>query len=107
MPRCVAARQCACGGGPGQALTARLLAFSRSEELPTISVDVRSLVLGMTEWIKQTVAARSCSRCARRGGVRGETDSNQLELAILNLVLNARDALPVGGSVTIDVARVD
>jgi len=89
----------------GKRLTARLLAFSRSEELPTISVDVRSLVLGMTEWIKQTVGSSILLEVrAAVAECVAETDSNQLELAILNLVLNARDALPVGGSVTIDVA---
>jgi CheY-like chemotaxis protein len=89
----------------GKRLTARLLAFSRSEELPTTSVDVEKLVQGMTEWIRQTVGSSIelevrgvCSDCI------AETDSNQLELAILNLVLNARDAMPAGGNVTIEVA---
>jgi len=88
----------------GKRLTARLLAFSRSEELPTISVDVRSLVLGMTEWIKQTVGS-SITLDVRAAGTEcvAETDSNQLELAILNLVLNARDAMPGGGTVTVEV----
>jgi DNA-binding response OmpR family regulator len=88
----------------GKRLTARLLAFSRSEELPTTSVDVQSLVQGMTEWIRQTVGSSielevraGCADCI------AETDSNQLELAILNLVLNARDAMPAGGTVTIEV----
>jgi DNA-binding response OmpR family regulator len=89
----------------GKRLTARLLAFSRSEELPTTSVDVEKLVQGMTEWIRQTVGSSIelevrgvCGDCI------AETDSNQLELAILNLVLNARDAMPAGGNVTIEVA---
>src|SRR5262245_19547654 len=41
----------------GKRLTARLLAFSRSEELPTSAVEVRGLVMGMTEWLKQTVGS--------------------------------------------------
>src|SRR5262249_53857542 len=88
----------------GKRLTARLLAFSRSEEMPTIAVDVRSLVMGMTEWLKQTVGSgitldvrSSEAQCI------AETDSNQLELAILNLVLNARDAMPAGGNVAVEV----
>jgi len=88
----------------GKRLTARLLAFSRSEEMPTIAVDVRNLVLGMTEWLKQT-AGSSITLDVRAADERciAETDSNQLELAILNLVLNARDAMPAGGNVAVEV----
>jgi signal transduction histidine kinase len=88
----------------GKRLTARLLAFSRSDEPPTTSVDVRALVLGMTEWIKQTVGS-SVELDVRVPAYEciALTDSNQLELGILNLVLNARDAMPAGGSVTIEV----
>lgn len=88
----------------GKRLTARLLAFARSEELPTVAVDVRALVLGMNEWLKQTVGS-SIELDVRTGeGTHvAETDSNQLELAILNLVLNARDAMPDGGQVTVEV----
>jgi DNA-binding response OmpR family regulator len=88
----------------GKRLTARLLAFARSEELPTVAVDVRALVLGMNEWMKQTVGSSITLEVrADEGENVAETDSNQLELAILNLVLNARDAMPAGGQVTVDV----
>jgi DNA-binding response OmpR family regulator len=88
----------------GKRLTARLLAFARSEEMPTSTVDVPALVNGMTEWMKQTVgSAIKLDVRAPAGNCLAESDSNQLELAILNLVLNARDAMPAGGDVAIEV----
>ena len=89
----------------GKRLTGRLLAFSRSEEMPTIAVDVRGLVRGMTEWLKQTVGSSITLEVrAAHDQCIAETDSNQLELAILNLVLNARDAMPAGGDVAVEVS---
>jgi DNA-binding response OmpR family regulator len=89
----------------GKRLTARLLAFARSEELPTMAVDMRALVLGMTEWLKQTVGSSiTLDVRAPADQCIAQTDSNQLELAILNLVLNARDAMPAGGNVAVEVA---
>jgi DNA-binding response OmpR family regulator len=88
----------------GKRLTARLLAFARREDLPTMSVDVRALVLGMSEWMKQTVGKSiDVDIHAPAGQCVAQTDASQLELAILNLVLNARDALPAGGYVSIAV----
>lgn len=89
----------------GKRLTARLLAFARSEELPTMAVDVRALVMGMTEWLKQTVGSSiTLDVRAPADQCVAQTDANQLELAILNLVLNARDAMPTGGNVAVEVA---
>jgi DNA-binding response OmpR family regulator len=86
----------------GKRLTARLLAFARREDFPTMSVDVRALVLGMSEWMKQTVGKSiDVDIHAPVGQCVAQTDASQLELAILNLVLNARDALPAGGRVSI------
>jgi DNA-binding response OmpR family regulator len=89
----------------GKRLTARLLAFLRSEHLPTTSIDVRALVLGMSEWMRQTVGSSiAVDVNAPIAQCVAQTDSSQLELAILNLVLNARDAMPAGGSVSIAVS---
>lgn len=86
----------------GVSLTQRMLAFARRQELKTESVDIPQLVQGITGLLRSSLGP----------GIRIETrfpddlqpvlaDSNQLELAILNLATNARDAMPEGGTVII------
>lgn len=90
------------GAERGAALTQRLLAFARRQELAPRSVDLRALIEGVMDLLRQTVG----------GTVQIETqlpervpsvlvDPNQLELAILNLAVNARDAMPDGGTLTV------
>ncbi len=90
------------GAERGAALTQRLLAFGRQQALTAVVVDVAGLVGGMSELLRGSLG----------GAVRVETrfvadlppvlaDANQLELALLNLALNARDAMPGGGTITI------
>jgi PAS domain S-box-containing protein len=86
----------------GASLTQRMLAFARRQELELRSVDLVALVRGMTEMLERSIGP-SISIVTRLANdlppVR--TDANQLEAAILNLAVNARDAMPNGGSIVI------
>lgn len=90
------------GAQRGATLTQRLLAFSRRQELQLVPDDVVDLVGGMTELMRRTIGPEvviNTNFAADLPKVR--TDSNQLESALLNLVVNARDAMPDGGEITI------
>ena len=92
-------------GDRGKRLTLRLLAFSRSDALVTGSVEVRELLLGMREWLAQTVGSGiQLEIVVGEGTLVAVTDANQLELALLNLVINARDAMPTGGRILVESA---
>ncbi|TAL22853.1 MAG: hypothetical protein EPO01_08340, partial [Aquabacterium sp.] len=85
----------------GRRLTSRVLAFARSDDLVTAAVDVRALLHGMEDWLRQTVGGAVTLTVAADEGVDlvATTDASQLELAILNLVINARDAINGTGSI--------
>jgi signal transduction histidine kinase len=91
----------------GSKLTAQLLAFSRRQRLEPKPLDLNQTVLGMSDLLKSTMG----------GSVRVETiakpdlwpalvDPTQIELVILNLAINARDAMQVGGSLTVETGNV-
>jgi signal transduction histidine kinase len=90
------------GAERGATLTKRMLAFARRQELKPETVAISALVDGMTEMLR-----RSLGPSIEIGTEFGDTitpvcvDPNQLELALLNLTLNARDAMPLGGRITI------
>jgi signal transduction histidine kinase/CheY-like chemotaxis protein len=90
------------GAERGATLTQRLLAFARRQELAPRSVDVPELVLGLMDLLRQTIGPGIEIICEMPEQADAAlVDPNQLELAILNLAVNARDAMPEGGRITV------
>jgi signal transduction histidine kinase len=90
------------GADRGKALTQRLLAFSRRQELKPQAVDLAQLVRGMEELLKRAVGHGIVFSSEFPDDLPPVlVDANQLELALLNVALNARDAMTEGGSVRI------
>ena len=90
------------GADRGKALTQRLLAFSRRQELKPQAVDFALLVQGMEELLKRAVGHGIAFSSEFPDDLPPVlVDANQLELALLNLALNARDAMHDGGSIKI------
>ena len=90
------------GADRGKALTQRLLAFSRRQELKPEAVDVARLMTGMEELLKRAVGhGITCHVDLPTDLPPILADANQVELALLNVALNARDAMPGGGSIKI------
>ena len=94
------------GAERGAALTKRMLAFARRQELKPERVDVPMLVRGMIDMLSRSLGP-SISIATDFPAKLPPTlvDPNQLELALLNLALNARDAMPLGGKLTIAAHR--
>jgi signal transduction histidine kinase len=90
----------------GAALTKRLLAFARRQELRPEAVDVQRLTEGMAEMLQRSIGPTIQIEMAFNQDLALiSVDPNQLELAILNLALNARDAMPDGGHLRISAQR--
>ena len=88
------------------ALTQRLLAFSRRQTLDPKAVDVNRLVSGMEEILRRTVGPSIFIEVVGAGGLWPTlVDAGQLDNALLNLCINARDAMPDGGRLTIETAN--
>jgi signal transduction histidine kinase len=93
------------GAQRGAALTQRLLAFSRRQELKPEAVDFPGLVTGMKELLERALGRGVDLQTQFEDGLPPVLiDANQLELALLNVALNARDAMPAGGTLTIAAA---
>jgi two-component system NtrC family sensor kinase len=87
-------------------LVQRLLAFSRQHPLEEKLVDVNRLVQGMSELLRRTIGETITVETVLAGGLwKTAVDPNQLENALLNLAVNARDAMPEGGRLTIETAN--
>jgi PAS domain S-box-containing protein len=94
----------------GAGLTQRLLAFSRKQALQPASVDANALVQDMLELLRRTLGEQIDIELVRDADLwQCLVDSNQLENALLNLAINARDAMPTGGKLTITTSnsRID
>ena len=88
------------------ALTHRLLAFSRRQTLDPKPTDVNRLVVGMTELVRRTVGPSIAIEAVAAVGLWPTlVDPGQLENRLLNLCINARDAMPEGGRITIETAN--
>ncbi len=87
-------------------LVQRLLAFSRQHPQEVKSVDINRLVQSMSELVRRTIGETVTIETVLAGGLwKVAVDPNQLENAILNLAVNARDAMPDGGRMTIETAN--
>jgi len=88
------------------ALTHRLLAFARRQTLDAKSTDVNRLVAGLDDLVRRTVGPSiNVVIIAASDLWRALVDPNQLENALLNLCINARDAMPVGGTLVIETSN--
>jgi PAS domain S-box-containing protein len=107
VTRMVRAKEMALQGAQRAAtLTSRLLAFSRQQALEPQVLDANKLVAGTCDFLRRTLGEAVSLETVLAGGLwRCFADPHQLENALLNLALNARDAMPNGGKVTIETAN--
>ena len=96
------------GAQRGASLTQRMLAFARKQDLKLEAVDLAYLVRGLLEFLRRTIGGRvEIINRLPATLPRVLTDPTQLESALLNLVVNARDAMPAGGAVTLEADVVE
>jgi PAS domain S-box-containing protein len=103
-----AANQAMKGARRAAALTQRLLAFSRRQPLDPKPISVDVLVAGLSDLVQRTLGETIAVETVQAAGLwQVEADENELESAILNLAVNARDAMPEGGKLTIETRNAD
>jgi len=93
------------GARRGATLTQRMLAFARRQELKREAIDLAGLVLGLEDLLNQSLGplfTLSIEMAPRLPAV--ESDPAQLESALVNVIINARDAMPHGGAITLTTA---
>ncbi|MDF7775183.1 PAS domain S-box protein [Sphingomonas sp. AOB5] len=101
-----AARAALTGAERAAVLTQRLLAFARRQPLAPSRIDPNRLISGMSDLLARTLGETVEIETVQSARVWPiEVDANQLENAIINLAVNARDAMPKGGKLTIETAN--
>ena len=94
------------GAKRAASLTQRLLAFSRRQPLDPKSLDVNVLVRGLSDMVHRTLGETIDVETVLGAGIwQVEVDESELEASVLNLAVNARDAMPAGGRLTIETSN--
>ena len=95
------------GANRAAALTARLLAFSRRQALSPRALDLNKFLSGAADFMQRSLGESVEIQSVGAAGLwQIEADPTYLETALLNLAINARDAMPNGGKITIEAANV-
>jgi signal transduction histidine kinase/ActR/RegA family two-component response regulator len=95
------------GASRGAQLTESLLAFARKQRLNPIAADLNAIIVGMTEMLRRSIGPSIEIRPALASALWPVLiDTGQIETALLNIAINARDAMPTGGTVSFETANM-